>query len=826
MAVKLRNSLFMRFLLSPWGKAGLLSVALVLSVGVGTFTYFYVKYARLTDAALKAGPFSNTSLLYAAPRPVTVGDEARGEEIATYLRQCGYSESNSSRAGWYRVRPDAIEINPGPDAYDDEGAVIKIDQGHVSEIISLRDHSERNEYYLEPELITNLFDTKREKRRQVNFDEIPQVMVDALRAAEDEHFFEHAGFDPLGILRAIIVDIKDRKMQGASTLTQQLAGMLVLEDVPRGWGRKIPEFFITVHLEKTLTKKKIFEYYANNVYLGHQGSFSINGFGEGAQVYFGKDLGHITLPEAALLAGLIQSQRRWDPFKHPDSARARRNIVLKNMRENNFISQREYEAAAVAPLDVNQRKLESNEAPYFVDLVNGELQNHFQDQDFHTGAYHVYTTLDMNLQRDAEEAMRVGLPETDAYWKHRSKSYGSDEFPPAQAALVALDARTGAILALVGGRNYGVSQLNHALAQRPTGSSFKPFVYATAMETGLEFNAANVLTPASTVVDEPTTFWFEQQPPYEPADFDKDWKGTVTFRFALAHSLNVPAVKVAEMVGYDKVARMARRVGLNAEPTPAIALGAYDNTPLAVARAYTVFPSAGQLLDTTFIKSIRDQQGAVVFESELKKKQVIDPRVTYLVENMMEDVLQYGTGGGVRTRGFTLPAAGKTGTSPKDGWFAGFTSKIICVVWVGFDDNRDFKLEGARSALPIWVEFMKRAHQHREYRNVHSFEPPDGITTEEIDAETGELPTSAGAKVRSEVFIAGTQPVQHGNGRTQVAGWEPVQEAPASSSRQVAAVSRPASEQSPRSISITPAAPPPEPRPKRGFLGWLRGLVK
>ncbi len=829
MDVKLRKSLFARYLMSPWGKASLVGIALFLTVGIGAFTYFYVKYAQLTDAALKAGPFSNTSLLYSAPRPVMVGDEARGEEIASYLRQCGYSESNSSREGWYKVRPDnAIEINPGPDAYDGEGAVIKIEAGRVSEIISLRDHTQRNQYFLEPQLITNLYDSKREKRRRVYFDDIPKVMVDALRAAEDQHFFEHAGFDPVAILRAAATDIIHGKMQGASTLTQQLSGMLLFDNVPRGWRRKIPEVFVTLHLEQKLTKKQIFEYYANNVYLGNQGSFSINGFGEGAQIYFDKDLSRITLPEAALLAGLIQS-RRWDPYRHPDQAKARRNIVLKNMRDDGYISGPAYESAAVSPVEVNTHKVQASEAPYFVEMVNSELQSHYPQQDFHNGAYRVYTTLDPVLQRDAEEAVRAGIAETDARWKRRSKKYGTDEFPLAQAALVALDADTGEILALVGGRNYGVSQLNHTLAKRPTGSSFKPFVYATAMETGLEFNATTVLTPASTVVDEPTTFWFEQQPPYEPHDFERDeWKGTVTFRYALAHSLNVPAVKVAEMVGYDKVTKMAHRVGLNAESTPAVALGAYENTPIDVARAYTVFPNAGQLVDTSFIKSIRDQNGATIFDSSVKKKQVIDSKVTYLVENMMEEVLRSGTGAGVRTRGFTLPAAGKTGTSPKDGWFAGFTSRIICVVWVGFDDNRDFKLQGAESALPIWVEFMKHAHQHREYRNVHSFDPPDGITTVDIDADTGDLPSGNNSKTRPEVFIAGTQPVQRGNGRTQVASWEPVQPSSDGSgdAKPVVAAVHDPGEKPPRSITITPATPQSEPQHKKGIWGRILDVFK
>jgi penicillin-binding protein 1B len=827
LAVKLRRSLFVRFLLNPWGKACLAVAALSLIAGVGTLSYFYVKYSRMTDQALKNGPFTNSSLLYASPRPVAVGDEARSAEIATYLRRCQYSESNTSRAGWFRVRPDGIEINPGPDAYDQEGAVIKIEGGRVASILSLADHTERTEYFLEPELITNLFDRQRKKRRPVHFDEIPKVMIDAVRAAEDEHFFEHAGFDPIGIVRSGVNDIFYGKRQGASTLTQQLAGMLLFPDMPRGMKRKFLEIFPTLHLEQSSTKQQIFEYYANNVYLGNQGSFSINGFGEGAQVYFGKDLGDLTLPEASLMAGLIQSQHLWDPYRHPEAAKTRRNIVLKNMRKNDYITERAYQEAAASPLVVNKRKVDSAEAPYFVDLTDNELQNRFQDQDFQHNSFRVYTTLDMDLQRDAEEAAHM-ISETDTQWKRRNKKYGTDEFPVAQLCIVALDAQTGEIKALVGGRAYGTSQLDHCLAQRQPGSSFKPFVYAAAMETGLDFNAPVVLTPASTVDDEPTTFWFEQQPPYTPADFKDEYDGKLTLREALQMSKNVPAVKIAEMVHYERVADLARRVGLNGgiKPTPSIALGAYEVMPLEIARAYTVFPNGGDLLETGFIKSIRDQRGSGVFTEQLKRKPALDPRVAYLVENMLEDVLRgRGTGAGARSRGFTLPAAGKTGTS-RDGWFAGFTSKVICIVWVGFDDNRDFKLEGAHSALPIWVDFMKRAHQHSAYHNVHEFEPPDGIVTAEIDADTGELASPFCPHIRSEVFIAGTQPVQichlHGKGGTQVAGWEPIQPPQSQDSRTPVVAASRSADKSQRSIPVAPAPqPPPAPR-KKGFLGWIK----
>ena len=825
-----RRALLVRFLKNPWARAFLISFLVLGTLSGGVFTYYYSKYAHIIEEKLRNGPFGNTSMLYAAPQPVMVGDQTQTSEITDYLQRAGYTESNRNRLGWYHVRPDAVEINPGPEAYDGEGAVIKIERGRVSHIISLRDQSERTQYDLEPEPITNLFDQKREKRRLVRFADIPKVMVNAVLSAEDKHFFQHAGFDPMGIARAVLVDIKDRRgTQGASTLTQQLARTLWLGP-ERGWRRKIPETLITLHLEQQLTKQQIFEDYANAIYLGHQGSFSIHGFGEAASVYLAKDLSQVTAADAALLAGLVQSPIGRNPFRYPDRARVRRNLVLKAMRENGYLGEQEYQDAAASALHVVQGAAESTDAPFFVDLVDETLQNRFQDYDFQNNSFRVYTTLDMTLQRDAVEAVRIGIQETDAQWKRRNKKYGTDEMPLAQVAIVVLDTETGKVKALVGGRSYANSQLNHATAKRQPGSSFKPFVYTAAFSAALT-DGGQVITPATTVEDEPTTFMYDDKP-YEPADFGDQYAGTVTLRRALAHSLNIPAVKVAEMVGYDKVAATARAVGLNLDilPTPSIALGAYEVMPIEIAGAYTVFANGGVLKKPGYIDTIRNQEGRAVYQNMPQEKQAIDPRVAYLMTNMMEEVLRTGTAAGVRGRGFVLPAAGKTGTS-RDGWFAGFTSKLTCVVWVGFDDNRDFKLEGARSALPIWTEFMKRAHQHREYRNVHEFEAPEGVVTADIDADNGLLATPGCPKVRSEVFIAGTQPVEachlHGGGRTQVAGWDPV--APASEQRNpvVAQTSKPAA--SPvTSISITPAAPPAAEQPKksRGFFGRLKDIFK
>jgi penicillin-binding protein 1B len=777
-------------------------------------------------------------MVFAAPRVVSVGDEISPQEIIAQLHSSDYGETSGNRMGWYHRRADGgIEVFPGADSYfDDEAGVIKFSGRHVSQIISLRDNTERVQYLLEPELITNLSDRNREKRRLVKFGDIPKVLVDAVVSAEDKRFFQHAGFDPLRVIKAAYVDLREgRVAEGASTLSMQLARMFWLNQ-QKTVSRKAAEVMITLQLEQKLSKEEIFEFYANQVPLGRRGSFAIHGFGEAARAYFGKDISQLTLAEAATLAGLIQQPSFRNPYRHPDRARERRNVVLMLMRDNGYITDAEYQTSSAQPLTLTPAELESTEAPYFVDLVNDELQSEFGDYDFQNSTYRVYTTLDLNLQRAAADAVRIGMQEVDQRLSHRRWPKG-EKPPQAQCAMVVLDPETGDIKALVGGRDYGVSQLNRALAKRQPGSAFKPFVYAAALSTALA-GGSQLITPVTRILDEPTTFWFDNKA-YSPENFEHKYYGEVTLRTALAKSLNVPAVKLGEMIGFDTVETLAKKAGmnLNIQATPAIALGAYEVTPIEVAGAYTIFADQGTYVKPSWVSLIRDRQGNVLFSATPDKREVLDPRVAYMMVSLLEEVLRSGTGASVHSRGFNLPAAGKTGTS-HDGWFAGFTSRLICVVWVGFDDNRELGLEGAHSALPVWVEFMKRAHQYREYRNVHDFQAPDGIVTVEVDPETGQLATPSCPSPVAEVFLSGTQPVESchlhgGSGGTRVASWEtapPLQPGTGTTNPALASGVKPPAGSRARAEAPPPAESPAEaqqqakkPEQKKGLFRRILG---
>src|SRR6202522_3673870 len=692
-------------------------VALSLLV-VGFFAYWYVKYDRIIEQRFRGPVFASSAKIFAAPQIVRVGAKMTVSEIAAELRHAGYAEKEGeSPLGSYSVHGGAIEVSPGPESYHSpEPATITIVGGTVSSINS-RSAGELAAYELEPQMLTSLFDAEqRSKRQLVKYDEIPKVMVDAVTSIEDRRFFQHNGVNFMRLVEAAWIDFTHgRHQQGGSTINMQLSRAFFLTP-EKTFKRKLTEMLIAVELEQKFSKQQIFEFYANRVDLGQRGSFTISGLAEGSRSYFNKDLKDITLPQAALLAGLIQAPSYLSPYRHPERAQERRNRVIEAMVDTHAITREQADKAKAAPLKLAPPNVEASDAPYFVDMVRDTIVGKLNEHEVNEQEYRIYTTLDPELQRAAAQAVETGIKLVDdQVTKMRTKrtKVGKNKYettvlpgPQPQVALVAMDPRTGEIKALVGGRNYGTSQLNHALAKRPTGSIFKPFVYAAAMNTALDGSTA-VITPASTVTDQPSTFTYGDQI-YEPRNYKEEYHGDVTLRYALALSLNNATVKLAEEVGYDKVADLAKSAGITSvKATPAMALGSYEAAPLDMAGAYTSFANNGERLSPVLVNSVRNSKGDVVINFGTTKTQVLDPRMAAVMTNMLEGVVTFGAAAGVRTRGFTAPAARKTGTS-HDRWFAGYTSNLLCIVWVGYDDYSDIRLSGAQTAAPIWAEVKKK----------------------------------------------------------------------------------------------------------------------
>ena len=781
------------------------------------FGYYYMKYERIVDRRMSGEIFSNAAKIYARPRLVSVGERLDAAEVAADLRRAGYSELDASgklvghdedqsaaalgeRArvqngekgpspiGHYTLVHGGIEVVPGPHSFHgSEAAVLRFESGKLASIAGTGDGKELDGYELEPQLVTALFEGQdRSKRELVKFQDLPPVLVNAVLAIEDRRFFEHSGVNYYRLAEAALVDLREgRHGQGGSTITMQLSRGFFLSP-QKTVVRKLREMLIAIELEQKFSKQRIFEMYANEVYLGQRGSFTINGFGEASRAYFNKDVRNLTLPEAALLAGMIQRPNYLSPYKYPRRALDRRNLVLDSMVETGAITSEEAERAKAAPLKLTAPNVEASDAPYFVDLVKDQLSSQFSEQELNDHALRIYTTIDPDLQRAAAEAVDLGMKVVDEQVEkrrtHKTKiGTGKDAHyeikvdtgPMPQVALVAIDPHTGEVLALVGGRNYGLSQLDHAVARRPTGSIFKPFVYATAVntaitgetlqaasadpETGVITEGSGVFTPASLLDDSQVSIAVGNDV-YEPRNYHETFHGEVTARYALALSLNNATVRLGQEVGFDKVAALARAAGItSARGTPAVALGAYDATPLDMAGAYTVFANGGTHLAPLMVKSVRTAGGGVLDNYQTQSKDVLDPRVAYVLTTMMEAVINNGTGYPVRARGFQAPAAGKTGTS-HDAWFAGYTSNLLCIVWVGNDDYTDLKLAGGTTAAPIWAEFMKRAVALPQYSDAKDFTAPQGVVTVTLDKVTNRLATPSCPDDYTIAFIAGTEP--------------------------------------------------------------------
>ncbi len=818
---------------------------------LGVFAYYYVKYDRIIDRRMKGQIFENAAKIYARPKLLQVGDKSSVEEIAADLRRVGYVEAGKGESGMgtFSLAKHSIEIHPGPESFHStDGADIRIADGKVERIDGTGNAAGQSlaGFELEPQLVTALFQgEQRSKRQLVKFDDLPKVMVNAVLAIEDRRFFQHSGVNYLRLAEAVWTDLRSgHKGQGGSTLTMQISRGFFLTP-EKTVKRKAIEMLIAIELEQKFTKPQIFELYANQVPMGQRGSFAISGLGEAARAYFNKDIKSVNLPEAALLAGLIQRPSYLSPYRHPDRALERRNLVLDSMVETGAITRDEAEKAKATPLKLAPPNVEASDAPYFVDLVKETLQSRYSDVDLNDQGYRIYTTIDPDLQTAAAQAVETGIKLVDEQvtkMRTRKIKVGKGktaktetevkEGPIPQVALVAIDPHTGEVLALVGGRNYGFSQLNHAVAKRPTGSIFKPFVYAAAMNTALKPDEEpdKVVTMASLIDDSPTTFTYGDQI-YEPRNYKNEYHGQVTARYALAQSLNNATVKLAEMIGYDQVAGLARQAGITSvKPTPAMALGAYDATPLEMAGAYTIFANDGERVDPIMIKSLRQPNGDVVEDFNTTKKPVLDPRIAYVMTDMMQTVVNNGTGYTVRQRGFTSPAAGKTGTS-HDGWFAGYTSNLLCIVWVGFDDYSDLKLSGSVTAAPIWAEFMKKAVTMAAYRDASPFKQPSGVVDVQLDKVTNRLATAACPETYSAAFVAGTEPrdtcEQSGDNRNVFQKLFGIGQPPPAIVNGPARTLPPGAAGQQAAQQQQPPPPPQQQQPqekKKGFFGKLAGF--
>ena len=720
------------------------ALAIIITAVVAFLIYSYISYSKVVDERLAQGYLTSRTGIYAAPRKLRTGQSLSRDHVAELLRRAGYVEREASDvwSGSFTIKQDAVEILPRHAGSGGAFSLVRVQfnrQGRIREISG--DGIQLDHYELEPEVLTTDAAMKAGKRAALSYSDLPPLLVKAILSIEDQRFFEHSGLDFFGIGRAVLRNAGDKQMgQGGSTITQQLVKNTYLSP-ERTLRRKFAEAMLAFTLEQRLSKEDIFALYSNEVYLGQRGAVGVKGVEQAARIYFGKELKDLTLTEAATIAGMIQSPNRYSPERHPDAARARRNTVLGTMVRDHAITLEQAREAAKEPLKIVPVQEKNNSlAPYFVDYVNRVIESQLDSSESpDERGLRLYTTIDLELQQLAEASIKRQLERLDKVYKGRATP---------QAALVAMDPKTGDVLAMVGGRDYAESQLNRVTdARRQPGSVFKPVVYTAALEAGL--------SPLSLYQDVPREFTYDRRAKYRPANYGDSYSmQDVTMRTGLIKSLNVVTVDVAMRTGLQRVAQTAQALGLpKPEAYPALALGTTEATPLEVAAAYTAFVSQGQRIAPRVIARASDADGVEITGSSPVPSQVIRPTTAYMITDMLAGVIDHGTARSARGAIRRTAIAGKTGTS-RDGWFVGYTPNLVVVVWIGFDDNKQLGLTGAEAALPAWTEFVKAAVEQRPELGGEEFERPAGITTLEVDPETG-MTASPYCPQRERIAVTG-----------------------------------------------------------------------
>ncbi len=716
-------------------------------------------HSRLTamEKQLQSHQWNIPSSIYADSPVIHKGMPITEEWLVRYLQRLDYTGMKSYRvkAAQYSVQENGIAFrkrsltaNQGAD----DAVLVTFGPKGVSKVIDLSTKQELQAYELEPIQITRLFASQYETRSLVKFSEVPRQLVNAVIAIEDRRFYDHGGIDFRSIGRALNEDIfGNGRLQGASTITQQLVKNFYLTS-EKSLKRKLNEAAMAVLLERKLTKNQILELYFNEVYLGQRGPVSIQGISEASRFYFHKDVRNIDVPEAALLAGMLQAPRRYNPYLYTERARARRNTVLLCMKNAGNISSEQYKTFASTPVVVQPYDGATGKVSYFVDLLRKQLAGEYSPDDLRRRDYRIFTTLDFEMQQAAEESVAGGLARID---KIRFKKVGKQ----AQACLIAIEPSTGFVRAFVGGRSYSQSQFNRLTqALRQPGSSFKPFVYAAALESFFQ-KGRQMYSPATLVNDEPWGLPLTSAV-WQPKNYDGRYHGIVSMRNALANSMNIATARLAEEVGLGRIAALSSDLGFqHIQPYPSLALGAFEVSPWQLIQAYTVLANGGKKLELSTIKKMTDSQGAVLVQNHPRSARVLHSQTAYIITDMLKSVITSGTGASVRRWGLSQGIAGKTGTTNnyKDAWFVGYTPDLICLVWVGYDDNTSLNMNGAQAALPIWADFMKKAIKNLPVRD---FSIPSGIVKQLIDPTTGKLASELCTNTVEEVFIEGTEPLE------------------------------------------------------------------
>lgn len=742
--LRIRRSRWARW--AVYGGAALLLVLFV--AGLWLIQPFWQLSGQFDDH-----PSLQPSRVYARSTILQKGGSASLDSLTAELAALGYREVESARpphASYYREKSRlAVHLRSFPTPQGLGGGqtlVIEMRGRRVDRL--LLDEEEVPAALLEPPLLASFYGEDVKDRWPIQSAELPETLVQAVLAAEDERFFRHSGVSFRGIARAALANLKDGEVrQGGSTLTQQLVKNLYLSH-ERTVSRKAREALLALLLEARYSKREILRAYLNEIYLGTVGGVNIHGMGSAARAYFGKHPDQLSLAEAATLASMIPAPAAFSPLVDPDRARERRNAVLRNLQELETLPAEQIAQALEEPLITHPFRPVRRRAPYFVGAVAQEAERRFGITDLEDGGYLLLSTLSWKDQQDAEEAVRWGLEALEKGWEKGSKVAG-----PLQSALVSVDPRDGAVLAYVGGRDYGASQFDRAgLAQRQAGSAFKPVVYATALETG-------TVTPSSMLLDDPLTVTLAGQR-WSPRNDGGEFSGWVTARQAVERSLNVPTARVALATGLPKIVEVAHAMGVTAElkPYPSLALGAFEVTPLELTSVYATLAGEGRRPPLHGLLGVFDRQGKPMAGEPLPESaQVLSPQSTYLLTSILQGVLDRGTASAVRRWGLQDALAGKSGTTNdrRDSWFAGYAPNRATVVWVGYDDNSSTRLSGSRAGLPIWARFTQKVRPAVGYP---SFRQPPGITTALVDPESGQLATEDCPQVLTEVFREGQVP--------------------------------------------------------------------